>query len=42
MLPRCAASAEEHTLICDMQRSGGGGDRGGDEEEEEEARGTEV
>lgn len=36
-LPQCVASAEEHTLICDMQRTGG---RGGDEEEE--AWGTEV
>lgn len=42
-LPRCAAGAEEHTLICDVQRSEGWGeDRSGDEEEEEEAWGTEV
>lgn len=40
-LPRCAAGAEEHSLICDMQRSGKRG-WGGGEDEEGAARGTEV
>ncbi len=42
-LPRCAASAEVHTLICDMQRRGRReDDEEEEEEEEEEAHGIEV